>query len=172
MRKTFIAAVSTVLLVGALAAPTLAEVNDVTPSTNQQNSTEGWAHFDVVDTGIGEVTVDFISTRAFASCFEYRSDGDLSQSIGANPNPDIDDGRYPSTCENNSTTRETLTADAYVEIRMVFGAERDERFDWTRLDVLPDAQTKADCKDGGWGAYGFDNQGQCVRYIETGRDSR
>lgn len=28
------------------------------------------------------------------------------------------------------------------------------------------------CKDGGWEAYGFKNQGQCVRYIETGKDSR
>ena len=31
----------------------------------------------------------------------------------------------------------TLSALEYVEIRMVFGGERDERFDWTRVDVLP-----------------------------------
>lgn len=29
-----------------------------------------------------------------------------------------------------------------------------------------------DCKKGGWDIYGFKNQGQCVRYVETGRDSR
>ena len=32
--------------------------------------------------------------------------------------------------------------------------------------------TKDDCKGGGWEQYGFRNQGQCVRFIETGKDSR
>jgi len=32
--------------------------------------------------------------------------------------------------------------------------------------------TKDDCKNGGWEQYGFRNQGQCVRFIETGKDSR
>ena len=32
--------------------------------------------------------------------------------------------------------------------------------------------TKADCMKGGWESYGFKNQGQCVRYVETGKDSR
>ena len=35
-----------------------------------------------------------------------------------------------------------------------------------------DPQTKDDCKKGGWEQYGFKNQGQCVRFIETGKDSR
>jgi len=33
-------------------------------------------------------------------------------------------------------------------------------------------QAKDDCKNGGWEKYGFKNQGQCVRYVETGKDSR
>lgn len=32
--------------------------------------------------------------------------------------------------------------------------------------------TKDDCKDGGWETFGFSNQGQCVRFVETGKDSR
>lgn len=32
--------------------------------------------------------------------------------------------------------------------------------------------TKNDCMKGGWARYGFQNQGQCIRYIETGKDSR
>ena len=32
--------------------------------------------------------------------------------------------------------------------------------------------TKDDCKKGGWEGYHFKNQGQCVRFIETGKDSR
>lgn len=35
-----------------------------------------------------------------------------------------------------------------------------------------DPQTKADCMKDGWENYGFRNQGQCVRFIETGKDSR
>lgn len=33
-------------------------------------------------------------------------------------------------------------------------------------------EVKDDCKKGGWEGYGFKNQGQCVRYVETGKDSR
>ena len=31
---------------------------------------------------------------------------------------------------------------------------------------------KSECMDGGWEAFGFRNQGQCVRYVNTGKDSR
>ena len=55
---------------------------------------------------------------------------------------------------------------------MVFGAEGDERFDWTRFEVLPDAQKKADCKKGGWRDFDFRNQGQCIRFVLTGKDKR
>jgi hypothetical protein len=32
--------------------------------------------------------------------------------------------------------------------------------------------TKDDCKKGGWKDFDFKNQGQCVRFVETGKDSR
>lgn len=35
-----------------------------------------------------------------------------------------------------------------------------------------DPTTKDDCKNGGWLQFGFKNQGQCVRFLETGKDSR
>ena len=31
---------------------------------------------------------------------------------------------------------------------------------------------KSQCMKGGWSQFGFKNQGQCVRFIETGKDSR
>ncbi len=31
---------------------------------------------------------------------------------------------------------------------------------------------KDDCKKGGWVLYGFRNQGQCIRFVNTGKDSR
>ena len=87
----------------------------------------------------------------------------MAENSGVNYNTDITDGLYPYVCENNSSSSMTLSASGYVEVRMVFGAEGDERFDWTLFDVL----TKADCKSGGWEALGFLNQGQCLR-TQTG----
>lgn len=41
------------------------------------------------------------------------------------------------------------------------------------LTYAPDKPTDANaCKRGGWSAFGFKNQGQCVRFVETGKDSR
>lgn len=33
-------------------------------------------------------------------------------------------------------------------------------------------ETKDDCKDGGWEDYGFKNQGQCIKFVNTEKDSR
>lgn len=158
------------LALSLLAIPALASSH--APSDNDTNRTNGWAHVNVT-AGIGDATLEFVSTRAFASCFEYRTDGDTTQKIADdNYNAAVTDGLYPFECVNNSTEVITLEADAYVEVRMVFGAESDERFEWTRFDVLPDAQTGEDCMDGGWEAYGFKNQGQCMRFVHGGGDSR
>ncbi len=37
---------------------------------------------------------------------------------------------------------------------------------------LTNPVVKADCLNNGWKASGFKNQGQCVRFVETGKDSR
>lgn len=36
----------------------------------------------------------------------------------------------------------------------------------------PDPTTRRDCKKGGYERYGFKNQGQCIRFVSTGKDSR
>ena len=157
----------------AFSSAALAYDPSAVPSTNDLNKAKGWAHVNQVDVDIGVTQLQFVSTRGFYSCFEYRSDGDVTQQIAAaNFNPAIDDGLYPYVCVNNSTALRTLAATEYVEVRMVFGAEGDERFDWTRFEVIPDVASKDQCKDGGWAEFGFSNQGQCVRFIETGQDSR
>lgn len=35
-----------------------------------------------------------------------------------------------------------------------------------------DPQTRQDCMRGGWADYGFRNQGQCIRFVNTGMDNR
>lgn len=36
----------------------------------------------------------------------------------------------------------------------------------------PDPETRGDCRDEGYEQYGFKNQGQCIRFVTTGKDSR
>lgn len=35
-----------------------------------------------------------------------------------------------------------------------------------------DVDSRDECKDGNWEAAGFENQGQCIRFVNTGQDSR
>ena len=137
MKKTFLSIASLALVFG-IASVVSADVNAVTPSTNDINRTNDWAHVDQLSLDVGTTDLQFISTREFYSCFEYRTDGDISQKISeTNYNASVTDGLYPYYCQNNSSSTHTILADEYVEVRMVFGAETDERFDWTRFDVLP-----------------------------------
>ncbi len=126
-----------------VAIPVYAAVNAVTPSTNDINRINGWAHVNQLEKNVGSAKLEFVSTRGFNSCFEYRTDGDTSQASGANYNTLVTDGLYPFVCVNNSTKTKDIFASEYIEVRMVFGAEGDERFDWTRFDVktLPTTPT-------------------------------
>ncbi len=116
-----------------------AEVNAVTPSTNEINKTNSWAYVDATS-NVGSVTLTFVSTRNFYSCFEVRTDGNtgeiLSENGGDNYNSNIHDGLYPYYCVRNSTRSVTVDANQYIEVRMVFGAETDERFDWTMFNTI------------------------------------
>lgn len=187
MKKTIakfsLALLMTSLILVLFAFSVIAEVNPVTPSTNDINKTmtPAWAHVNQLSVDVGSTDLEFVSERGYWSCFEYRSDGDTSQIIsengGVNYNSGITDGLYPYYCLNNDSRTETIFANEYVEVRMVFGAEGDERFDWTRFDVIPPPPIPADkdeCKEGGWmnvfrdDGSSFNNQGECIQYVNTG----
>jgi hypothetical protein len=111
----------------------------VTPSTNDINRANGWSHVDVVKTNPHSVTVNFIQPRNFLASFEYRTDGETSQALtengGKNYNLQVTDGLYPYVCLKAASQVMKINVSQYVEIRMVFGAETDERFDWTRFNA-------------------------------------
>jgi hypothetical protein len=161
----------TMLFVVALAAmgTAFADQNPITPSTNDLNRDSGIkAYFEVVDVGPGYAEFEFINQNNYTSCFEFRSDGDAGQTIDdTNPNEFIGDGLYPYVCLNLSGQMETrdVYAKKYIEVRMVFGSESDDRFDWTRVNVDP----KDDCKNGGWEAFGFESQGECIKSANAGQ---
>lgn len=43
---------------------------------------------------------------------------------------------------------------------------------WNEVEVEGCAITKEMCKEDGYADFGFRNQGQCIRFVNTGRDSR
>jgi len=108
MRRTTTVTAMAVALILSTMGVAFGAVDAVTPSTNDKNRTEGWAHFDVSDTRVGEVDIEFVSTRNLFSCFEYRRDGEGPVSPD-NFNPDIEDGLWPFVCVNNSTATLTLS---------------------------------------------------------------
>lgn len=179
--SSFLVLVLIFMIIGVVSA----EVNAVTPSTNDINRTNGWSHVNEISVNVGEVTLDFIQPRNFYACFEYRTDGDTSQVIdeehwleyyGVVPPGDLQ--QYPYLCLSTiSSQARTILANEYVEVRMMFGGEGDERFDWTRFDVipLPVPTEKDQCKDDGWkelyrsDGSPFMNQGDCIQYVNTGK---
>jgi hypothetical protein len=170
MRKLIAAFAVATLILTVMSGTLSADLNAVTPSTNDINRDSGYAHFNVTE-GVGHADFEFVSTNNWVSCFEYRVDG-APYTSPTNFNTDITDGLWPFTCVNNETEEITIEANNTIEIRMVFGDERDERFDWTTVNVLPDAQSREDCVDGGYESFGFANQGLCIQFVNTGSDSR
>ena len=56
---------------------------------------------------------------------------------------------------------------------VIAGTEDPNPFtNWHEVDVLTCAISKEMCKGGGYADFGFANQGQCIRLVNTGRDSR
>ena len=153
-------------------------------------------HVIVNDTGPGTVTLDFINEAPGVAFFEYRPDGQVldegspHQVVNADGehdlisqedwdaeafDPEDRDVVYPGILVHSGQTEmETFEAQSYVEVRLALGAERDWDFDWTQFEVgaLADPETRADCMDGGYADFGFRNQGQCIRFVNTGQDSR
>jgi hypothetical protein len=147
------------------------------PSTNDANRTAGLPHVNVVSSGVGEVTLDFVNDTNSLAFFEYRIDGVVVSS--GTPHPVvIGEYIYPgvSVDSRNIATpvvvTRTLAAAETVEVRLALGGERDWDFNWVTFEALADAASHEDCADGGWEAYGFANQGQCVRFVNGGGDSR
>lgn len=60
--------------------------------------------------------------------------------------------------------------DGYLDNVIVNLASGVTTYDFDPAPTEP--ETKDDCMNGGWEEFGFKNQGQCVKFIETGKDSR
>lgn len=143
MKKIIFGTIFSVFALALVVVPSFAYTF---PSTNELNKNGQnpirsgiGPHVNVVSTGVGEVTLEFVMPQTYLGCFEYRSDGEPSQYGNIYPHPVIiGDFYYHYKCINNTTFTKTFYADEYVEVRSAFGGERDWDFDWTRFNVLPE----------------------------------
>ncbi|MGH8911186.1 MAG: PEP-CTERM sorting domain-containing protein [Acidimicrobiia bacterium] len=169
---------TTSLLVLALSLSTMATALAYDfPSTNDANRDAGFPHVNLVETGIGFVTLEFVNDTNSLAFFEYRIDGEVLTS--GDPHPIvIGDFIYDGVSVDSRNIADpvveerTFNAGSTAEVHLALGGERDWDFDWVTFEVEPDASSKDDCKDGGWADFGFKNQGQCIRFVQTGNDSR
>ncbi len=155
------------------------------PSTNELNRNkevpgrEGQdaPHVNEVEVGIGEVTLEFVNNTNSLAFFEFRIDGQVREEGTGHPVV-VGDVIYPGVTvdgrgiDDPVVDLRTFQASEKVEIRLALGGERDWDFDWTPFYVASDAASKEACRDGGWEEFGFRNQGLCIRFVETGKDSR
>lgn len=112
----------------------------------------------------------FFRVRVFATAF-------VTNSIGTTTTPLINAGPVNCCTSPSSGFSYTGSVTLTIEEGDTFGFrlggshfDATNRLSGTFTVDLPLA--KDECKIGGWEAFGFKNQGQCVRYIETGKDSR
>ncbi len=150
------------------------------PSTNDENRAADLPHVNELSKGPGTVTLEFVNNTRSLAFFEYRIDG--IPVVAGTPHPVvIGDFIYPGVSVDgragDASVVRTFAATSTVEIRLALGGERDWDFDWTEFTVGPvvgpaDPATRDDCKQGGWETFGFANQGQCIRFVNTGKDSR
>lgn len=178
MKRIIVGVVSAVLcsigLVGVVGAET------ALPSTNEANELSGGPYVEVVSTGPGTITLEFVNPTDWIYSFEYRIDG--QEATTGTPHPVVAgdviyptqvcmDGRPGGTsCPTEDSQLRTISAAEFVEVRLALGAESDYFFDWTRFDVGAPAgpETTDDCRNGGWREYGFSNQGQCISAVNRG----
>jgi hypothetical protein len=177
--RLLVALAAAPVVLGGIAVPAVAEepVQDPSPSTNEANKQAGWAYFDAT-AATDSVLLVFQSSRTSTSCFEYRSERSAPIPDATHDNELVTDGVFESVCVSGEPIQVTVEAEEYVEVRLMFGTEPDERFDWTRVDVAeegPDGQAPEvaptrpgsvmDCKKGGWKALDYKNQGRCVSEV-------
>jgi hypothetical protein len=68
---------------------------------------------------------------------------------------------------------QTFTFEGFTDLMSLSWVQVYPYHQFDNIELLPvDPEDKDDCRDGGWDRYGFRNQGQCVRFLEAGKDSR
>jgi hypothetical protein len=133
------------------APPTFPANTYVFTSTNPANIAADGPSVEAVQNDDGTITLNFTAGgpahNYYQSCFEYRTDGGVPEqrlTTGSPPVfrtnylPGLNDGLWPFKCVGDGqphTATVTVPVLQYAEVRLSFGAESNDRFDWTRFDL-------------------------------------
>jgi hypothetical protein len=187
-RSAALAAMAMAMVVAVTAAPMGSAAAYDYPSTNDTNRVVGAPHVEVVSAEPGNVTLRFATETEGYALIEYRVDG-VTVDIGNNwvtggvLNPYVCVEMTLWLCEGEAASvDQPFQAAVTVEVRLAITSNPEWAFDWTTFEV-PAAEpaaagdsskaigpsTKAECRKGGWAAFGFGNQGHCVSYVMTSK---
>lgn len=86
---------------------------------------------------------------------------------GFNDSFNWDDGHFTATADVS-----TFSSGDYCFVFNPGGNQNEVRETVEFSIVQADPISKQDCKRGGFGAFDFKNQGRCIQFVNTGRDSR
>ncbi|MEX0930720.1 MAG: hypothetical protein WDZ68_00325 [Candidatus Paceibacterota bacterium] len=140
------------------------ELCDVEDCTNQSNITdhEGWRFWDSVN-GWTDLATDFtygewvtlgIELDTDAEVYNFYINGDL---VGSGPGGEnFIRELFLNSYNYGLDTFPNLGNDSYA----------------AHWHVWSNPEAKDECKDGGYEAFGFSNQGRCIQFVNTGMDSR
>ncbi|HVM14126.1 MAG TPA: hypothetical protein VM287_07330 [Egibacteraceae bacterium] len=97
-------------------------------------------------------------------------------------NPGFDGADFNENCDNNDwqnnvfgTVNQECVRAQQTTTTTVAPTTTTTVAPTTTTTVPPDGanpQSRGDCQNGGWQDYGFRNQGQCIQFVNTGKDSR
>ena len=161
---------------GVLPSATLVDYSSIFTSTNAANilNQKPNVTWNSNDAQIGTVPLRFAGANLFG-CFEYRIDDEVATANNNNFSL-ITVGSWNQFCSSfeppEPDPTRVLAATSHVDVRYLGGFLGDsDSFDWTRFYAMT-LNSRDQCKDGSWQDLGFQNQGQCIRFMETGKDSR
>lgn len=150
------------------------------PASSAATQSGNYTDIQLVDAGPGEVTLEYINHTPYSYAFDHRADGesgfttqysDITIHEGPCEGRKIGPSYNVTNVGPNSTTQVTVEAAHKVEAQVVLGPEQSYFTCWKTF-YPEQPEMKGDCKGGGWDDYHFRNQGQCIRYVNTGKDSR
>lgn len=163
----------TILRTGAAIGSLMAVPATAAASQSQHTDVQGVP-------GPGEVTLTFINNTDYRYVFDHRVDDESPSGTFSFSDDTISDGPcagrkwgpyYNLTSVSADSKKVTVEATHKVEAQAVLGPEQNYYTCWKTF-YPEQPETKNDCKRGSWADYHFRNQGQCIRYVNTGEDSR
>jgi hypothetical protein len=120
-----------------------------------------------------ELVIDLPRAAVAASLDVYNVDPDLDVTLNAY---DASGAMVASASDATRNAWATLTVSGDIQRLGIASNQGNAYLDNLSITYAPTAPTDptdADqCRKSGWQVFGFKNQGQCVRFVETGKDSR